>query len=354
MRQITHPFFSKLFYVTDDGANYYIVQEYAPGGSLAERIHESGPLSELQVRHYFIQLISALEYLHKAQHIAHRDIKGENILLDDHNNIKLIDFGISRAFVSANDRFKSACGSPCYSAPELVQRKAYTASVDIWSSGVVLFHMAAGKLPFLGPDVQSTFRLILSAHLEFPRTMSDSLVDLLRKMLHRDPDARIDLEGIKLHPWFSLNWYNCLLKFADAVREGGQAPGLDPQVINRMESDGIDCMRLPQALLSREQNELTTLYTIYRRNRVTEQMGALVLSAQASELWRSERRLSLQAGAAASVILVKRGARAQVPFPKMPMGDGEKRTPRKVLPIPVVVPELRKPSADGLRPLPRG
>jgi serine/threonine protein kinase len=353
MRQIIHPLFSRLFHVADDSTNYYIVQEYAPGGSLADRVSENGILSESQARHYFIQLICALEYLHNSQHVAHRDIKGENILLDGNNNIKVIDFGISRAFVNAEEHFNSAVGSPCFTAPELIRKQSYTSSVDIWSSGVVLFHMVSGQLPFLGSDVHSTFKLIAHAEPEFPRIMSDALVDLLRKMLNKDPEARIGIEGIKTHPWFSLNWFKGLVKFADATREDMQAPGLDPQVITKMEGDGIDCTGLPHAFLSREQNELTTLYAIYRRNRMNEQMGALVLSAQACDLWKYERRLSLQAGNAASSITVNRVTRPQIPFPSQCPGGGEKKMPRRVLAIPVVVTGLRKPSAGAVLALRR-
>jgi 5'-AMP-activated protein kinase catalytic alpha subunit len=351
LREIRHPFISRLFHVGENASNYYIVQEYAPGRSITERIAEAGALSEAHARHYFIELMCALDYLHNTRHVVHRDIKGENVLLDEHDNIKVIDFGLSRAFVSADDLFTSACGSPCYSAPEVVRRQGYRASVDIWSSGVLLFYMTAGQLPFLGADVQATFRMIVMDQPEFRRTMSDSLIDLLKKMLCKDPDARIDIEGIKVHPWFSLNWYNGILKFADATSEDAQAPGLDPQAIARMEGDGIDCRGLPQALLTREETELTTLYSLYRRNRVTEQMAALVSSAQASDLWPCERRGSMPTGTSVTVILRKKLTRPQISVTAVGLtGQGERKTARLVAPRPVSIAEARKLPERALRP----
>jgi hypothetical protein len=350
MRAINHPFLTQFFDAAEDSDSYYIVQEYASGRSLTDRISEQGPMPEQEARHYFIQLICALDYLHNTRRVAHRDIKGDNILFDSHNNIKVIDFGLSHAFVNPEDQFKTACGSPCCAAPELVRRLGYTASVDIWSSSIVLFYMVAGTCPFLGSDIQSTFRLILRAQPEFPRTMSDSLVDLLRKMLTKDPEGRITLEGIKQHPWFSLNWYNALLRFAEAAPGGtAQANGLDPQVIARMENDGIDCTGLPQTLLAREQTELTTLYAIYRRNRATEQMAALIASGQAADLCKSERRMSLQTKHTVGSMVLQRTARQPMMFPR----GAPQETVRRTGPAPLGGPSLRKQSADGLHPWPR-
>jgi 5'-AMP-activated protein kinase catalytic alpha subunit len=92
-------------------------------------------------------LVSAIEYIHKVG-ICHRDLKPENILLDHHNNIKLIDFGLSNMY-KHGDTLKTACGSPCYAAPEMIKGERYLGlNADIWSSGVVLFAMVCGFLPF--------------------------------------------------------------------------------------------------------------------------------------------------------------------------------------------------------------
>ena len=93
------------------------------------------------------QLISGIEYIHK-KCIVHRDLKPENLLLDHNNNIKIVDFGLSNQY-NEGETLKTACGSPCYAAPEMIAGKRYIGlNADIWSSGVVLYAMVCGYLPF--------------------------------------------------------------------------------------------------------------------------------------------------------------------------------------------------------------
>jgi hypothetical protein len=349
LRQLSHPFVCKFFEVAEDPDFHYVIQEYASGRSLGEHISSKGPLTEPQARHYFTQLVCALEYLHTTRRVVHRDIKSDNILLDDHDNVKLVDFGLSRSFVNPDDRFRTACGSPCYAAPEVVRRQSYTASVDIWSCGVVLYHMTAGHLPFVGRDIQATSKKIVKEPPEFLRTMSDSLISLLHKMLCKDPESRITLDGIKTHPWFSMQGYHSVVRFTDALAQEAAMPGLDPQVIARMEADGIGCTGLPHALLTRENNELTTLYAIYKRRRVTQQMADLIVEAQAAGIWRLEKRLS--SGAVGVAQVKGRGlTKPQIMLPRTSQGaaDGERGTARIVV-APLVTGTMARPSVDGFR-----
>lgn len=88
-----------------------------------------------------------MEYLHKLK-IAHRDLKPENLLLDSDHNIKIVDFGLSN-FYSHGGLLSTACGSPCYAAPEMIAGLPYIGiRVDLWSCGVILFALLAGYLPF--------------------------------------------------------------------------------------------------------------------------------------------------------------------------------------------------------------
>ena len=91
--------------------------------------------------------MSGVEYLHKLR-IVHRDLKPENLLLDYQKNIKIVDFGLSNTY-KKNELLKTACGSPCYAAPEMIAGKKYESTkVDIWSCGVILFALLCGCLPF--------------------------------------------------------------------------------------------------------------------------------------------------------------------------------------------------------------
>ncbi len=97
-------------------------------------------------------MISGVEYLHKQHGVVHRDLKPENLLLDYNNNIKIADFGLSNIY-QKNQLLITACGSPCYAAPEMIAGHKYKGSkVDIWSCGVVLYAMVCGYLPFEDED----------------------------------------------------------------------------------------------------------------------------------------------------------------------------------------------------------
>lgn len=104
-------------------------------------------LKEVEACKFFQELISGVEYLHKLK-IVHRDLKPENLLLDDHKNIKIVDFGLSNTY-KQGELLKTACGSPCYAAPEMIAGQKYVGlNVDIWSCGVILFASLCGYLPF--------------------------------------------------------------------------------------------------------------------------------------------------------------------------------------------------------------
>ena len=91
--------------------------------------------------------MSGVEYLHRLK-IVHRDLKPENLLLDNFKNIKIVDFGLSNTY-KKNELLKTACGSPCYAAPEMIAGKKYESiKVDIWSCGVILYALLCGSLPF--------------------------------------------------------------------------------------------------------------------------------------------------------------------------------------------------------------
>ena len=119
-----------------------------------------------------------IEYISKLG-IVHRDLKPENLLLDHDNHIKLVDFGLSNTY-KPGETLKTACGSPCYAAPEMIAGKRYKGKgVDIWSSGVVLYAMICGYLPFEDPETAKLYKKIMRADYEIPEWLSDAAVDML-------------------------------------------------------------------------------------------------------------------------------------------------------------------------------
>lgn len=102
----------------------------------------------------------------------HRDLKPENLLLDHNKNIKIVDFGLSNTY-SHGELLKTACGSPCYAAPEMIAGKKYLgANVDIWSCGVIMFALICGFLPFEDPDTSKLYKKILSGEFKIPSFVS--------------------------------------------------------------------------------------------------------------------------------------------------------------------------------------
>jgi tRNA A-37 threonylcarbamoyl transferase component Bud32 len=273
LKQLNHPFIAELFQVTEDADNYLLIMEYVEHGNLMDYVNDHGELSEDQARRYFLQLVSVLEYLHVDKRIAHRDLKCENVLLDRHNNIRLIDFGLSNMFSEAAPSLQTACGSPAYAAPEMVLGSGYTQAADIWSAGIVLFAIMAGYLPFDDDQIQHILHKIVYSEIEFPETFSPQLVDLLKRMLCKDPRGRITAHMITQHPWFSQSDYAAMVaesRFAAPSEGDEEAVAVDPDIIQEMTAFGIDCHELPAALLIGEFTDLTALYRIFRRERLVE------------------------------------------------------------------------------------
>lgn len=128
-------------------------------------------MSEDKARILFRQVISAVSYCHD-QRIIHRDIKGENILLDEHMNVKLIDFGLA-TFYKENECLEVPCGSPNYAAPEVLLKRKYKGpEVDIWSLGVVFYILVCGFLPFHAPDFKSLVATIMTGEFALPEYLS--------------------------------------------------------------------------------------------------------------------------------------------------------------------------------------
>ena len=159
LKQVNHPNVVKLYEIIETPKQIYLAMEYMPCGELFDYIVSRNKLSEEQACLFYQQILSGLDYLHKS-HIIHRDLKPENLLLDQNNIIKIVDFGLSYLETST-ELLKTACGSPCYAAPEMIAGKRYKGqSADIWSCGIILFAMVCGYLPFEDPNTAHLYKKI--------------------------------------------------------------------------------------------------------------------------------------------------------------------------------------------------
>ncbi|XP_067852586.1 testis-specific serine/threonine-protein kinase 5-like [Heptranchias perlo] len=200
-----HPNVIQLYETFRSPSRLYLVLELASNGDLLEHINHISNrrtalgLREADAQQLFHQLVDAVSHCH-TKHIVHRDLKCENILLDERGSIKLTDFGLATK-CSRNGLMNTFCGSMPYTAPEILQGQKYKGEhADIWSMGVILYAMVTGKLPFNEFQPCKLLEEIKSGIL-FHEYLSSACQDLISKMLQWRPSARLALSEILEHPW---------------------------------------------------------------------------------------------------------------------------------------------------------
>ncbi|KAF7251020.1 Hormonally up-regulated neu tumor-associated kinase [Varanus komodoensis] len=208
-QMIRHPNIAQLLDILETENSYYLVMELCPGGNLMHKIYEKKRLEEHEARKYIRQLILAVEHLHRAG-VVHRDLKIENLLLDEDNNIKLIDFGLSNctSILGYSDPFSTQCGSPAYAAPELLARKKYGPKIDVWSIGVNMYAMLTGTLPFtVEPfSLRALYQKMVDKEMNpFPTQLSTAAVNFLRSLLEPDPAKRPNIQQALANRWLNEN-----------------------------------------------------------------------------------------------------------------------------------------------------
>lgn len=213
MVKASNPFIVKLHYAFQDKRNLYYAMDYVQGGILLRYMKYSGRFTEEVTRFYIAQVLVALKYLHEEKDIVYRDLKPDNILVDEFGYIKLTDFGLSSIGV---ERLTSICGTYEYIAPEILRGEEYTGMVDFFSLGCLMFEMLYGYSPFnvaTNPNRNHTIiKNILKNEYTFDPAIeiSETAKDLIRKLLNPQQDARLGANGaleIQQHKFFdSYDW----------------------------------------------------------------------------------------------------------------------------------------------------
>ncbi|XP_068190378.1 calcium/calmodulin-dependent protein kinase kinase 2-like [Antennarius striatus] len=206
LKKLDHPNVVKLVEVLDDPSedHLYMVFELVKKGAVME-VPAAKPFTENQSRFYFQDLLRGIEYLHY-QRIIHRDIKPSNLLVGEDGHIKIADFGVSNQFEGADALLTSTVGTPAFLAPEALSetRKNFSGkALDVWAMGVTLYCFVFGVCPFMDERILNLHQKIKTQPVELPEPadVSDDLKDLLLKMLDKNPESRISIPQIKVHPW---------------------------------------------------------------------------------------------------------------------------------------------------------
>ncbi|TMW65339.1 hypothetical protein Poli38472_007981 [Pythium oligandrum] len=225
---VRHPFLACLRFAFQTQTKLYLGLDYYKGGNLYLHMHTSKMdptvsissgrrFSVERAQFYAAELAIALSYLH-SHGIIYRDLKPDNIMLDRFGHIRLVDFGISKQLrldtEVGNGMYAptgTLAGSPAYIAPEqlLTQKPQYGMEADWWSYGVLLYEMLTGSTPFHDANISQMYKKIQTAEVNYDRRppIDEVGVDLLKKLLVRDPAERIGFSEIMAHPFFeSIDW----------------------------------------------------------------------------------------------------------------------------------------------------
>ncbi|NP_001371145.1 uncharacterized protein LOC382395 isoform X1 [Mus musculus] len=197
---LNHPNIIRLFQVILTPGCVNFILEYASGGNLFDLIQEHGPLQEEEAKHIFGQLVASVKYCHNLN-IVHRDIKPQNVLLDEERNVKLTDFGLA---IKCNPGrlLSRKCGTKRFWAPEILLGEPYDSrKTDVWSLGVLLFFITTGDYPFAGSTLIEFEQKLTTGSYCIPPYISVKLENLIHQILTVPPEKRPSIEDIEKHPW---------------------------------------------------------------------------------------------------------------------------------------------------------
>lgn len=211
LSQLEHPFMIKLYHAFQTDKYLCFVMEFARGGEIYYHLSKCRSFNIRRSRLYGAEITSAFEYLH-TRNIIYRDLKLENLLLDEDGHIKITDFGLCKILRNKDNSTTTFCGTPEYLAPEVLDEEVYGLEVDWWSLGVVLHEMIVGNLPFYSQRQEVLFDKICNDELpDIPYHINDNAANILKRLLIKNRRERLgsisDAADVKAHHFFAeIDW----------------------------------------------------------------------------------------------------------------------------------------------------
>ncbi|OHS95828.1 AGC family protein kinase [Tritrichomonas foetus] len=192
LEQVNFPFIVSMKFAFQTDKKFYLGIEYVPGGELFNHLQKLNKLPLPEVKLYIAEIALALNYLH-SKGIIYRDLKSENILIDENGHIKLTDFGLSKFAESTN----TFCGTTEYLAPEMVVHRPYTEAIDWWSLGILTYELLFGVTPFYNSNRPKLYANIVHSNPTFPPGADPTAVEFIKFVLNKDPKKRPGFHEIR-------------------------------------------------------------------------------------------------------------------------------------------------------------
>ena len=261
LKKLRHNNIIQLYEIMESQKHLYLVMEYCENKELFDYIVKNQRLNEMEACSFYQQILNGLEYLHSLK-IVHRDLKPENLLLDYNNTIKISDFGLSTNY---DGLLSTPCGTPCYAPPEMLRGDDYNGiKSDIWSTGIILYAMLCGALPYAESKEDVILKKITNKEYMIPEFISPLARDLLMRLLQEEPCKRISFKQIKKHPWFNL----LRPSITPGLYFGYHKIPIDENVLALVESYGLNKEITKEHLLSNKYDSYTSIYYLCMKQHI--------------------------------------------------------------------------------------